>query len=84
MLWKTEGPGWQDLGVTYYEDRAAAEGDDLPLFGNRRFDVVLPNGPPSYVGTTVKVRWLVRLRLRYAGGGESLRELPFSLGQAEA
>ena len=43
---------------------------------------VLPDGPPSYEGPIVKVRWRVRLRLRYADGGEVLDERPFSLGPA--
>jgi hypothetical protein len=83
-LWETHGPGQKDLGVCHYEDRAAVDGDDLPLYGTRPFQVPLPSGPPSYEGAVVKIRWLVRLRLRYADGGEVLRELPFSLGRAEA
>jgi hypothetical protein len=83
MLWETLGPGWKDLGVCHYEDRAAADGDDLSLFGTRSFQVKLPDGPPSYEGRNVKIHWLVRLRLRYADGGEVLRELPFLLGWTE-
>ena len=80
VLWETHGRGRKDLGVCYYEDRAAAEGDDIPLYGTRPFEVRLPDGPPSHAGTVFKIRWLVRLRLRFADGGESLRELPFQLG----
>jgi hypothetical protein len=84
VLWESAPPGWKDLGVCYYEGRAAVEGDDLPLYGARSFQVTLPDGPPSYDGKAVKVRWLARLRLRYADGGEVVREVPFALGRAEA
>jgi hypothetical protein len=83
VLWTTGGPGTPELGVCHYEGREAVDGDDLGLYGARRFDAPLPVGPFSYDGAVVKVRWAVRLRLRYARGGELVRELPFRLGAAE-
>jgi hypothetical protein len=41
--------------------------------------VRLPDGPLSYDGQVVKIRWAVRLRLRYPDGEERLRELRFRL-----
>jgi hypothetical protein len=83
VLWETGSPGAKDLGVCHYEDRAAVDGDDLALYGARSFAITLPDGPPSFQGSSVKVRWLVRLRLRYTDGGELLREQPFLVGRTE-
>jgi hypothetical protein len=80
VLWYTEPPGTAELGVCHYEEHAAADGDDAPLYGRHSFRARLPGGPPSYDGKEVKLRWAVRLRLRYVSGEEVVRELPFRLG----
>jgi hypothetical protein len=82
VLWQTEPPGTAELGVCHYEEHAAVEGDAGPLYGRRSFRVRLPGGPPSHDGRAVKVRWAVRLRLRYASGEEVVREVPFLLAPA--
>jgi hypothetical protein len=82
VLWYTEPPGTAELGVCHYEEHAAVEGDDAPLYGRRPFRVRLPAGPPSHDGRAVKVRWAVRLRLRYVSGEEVVREVPFRFGAA--
>jgi hypothetical protein len=84
VFWETDGPGGKDLGVCHYDDRAADDGDDLALYVTRAFAVPLPDGPPTFQASNVKLHWQVRLRLRYADGGEVLREAPFVLGRAES
>jgi hypothetical protein len=79
VLWQTAGKGTVEIGVCHYEAHAAIEGDDLPLHGTRSFQTRLPDGPPSHEGTIVKIRWLTRLRLRYADGIERLCEIPIQL-----
>jgi hypothetical protein len=84
VLWHADAPGGGDLGVCHYEEHAAEDGDDLPLYAPRQYRVRLPDGPPSYHGKAVRVQWAVRLRLRYVNGTEVLHELPFRLVIARA
>jgi hypothetical protein len=77
VLWYAGAAGAGDLRVCHYKEHAAVDGDDLALYAPRCFHVQLPEGPPSYQGKLVQVRWAVRLRLRYVSGAEVLRELPF-------
>jgi hypothetical protein len=79
VLWYTADDAGADMGVCHYEGHEAIEGDDLPLYRERRFRVSLPAGPFSYDGEAVKVRWAVRLRVRYLAGEEQVHELPFRL-----
>jgi hypothetical protein len=81
VLWYTAPPGEQEMGVAHYDEHTAVDGDDLPLYGTRQFQARLPDGPSSYDGKAVIIRWVVRLRLRYVTGDELLRELPFRLGR---
>ena len=78
VLWYTPPPGEEVRKILHEEQHAAANGDDEPLYAARRFEVQLPDGPPSYEGKVVIIRWAVRLRLRYADGDELVRELPFA------
>jgi hypothetical protein len=41
---------------------------------------VLPKSPLSYDGAIVQIRWCVRLRIFFAGGGQFTEDLPFVLG----
>jgi hypothetical protein len=84
VLWYTAGAGIPELGVAYYEEHEAVDGDDLPLYTSREFRARLPSGPFSYDGTLFQVRWAVRLRLRYADGEEVVREIPFALGSSSS
>jgi hypothetical protein len=79
VLWYTADTGGADMGVCHYEGHEAIDGDDLPLYRERRFRVSLPSGPFNYDGEVVKVCWAVRLRLRYVNGEEQVHELPFRL-----
>jgi hypothetical protein len=82
VLWRTNDAGSEEMGVCHYELREMKDDDELPLYGEGRFQVRLPLGPRSFEGELVKIRWLVRVRLRYADGDERLRELGFQLGPA--
>lgn len=84
VLWYTGPPGAVELGVCHYREHRAVEENDLPLCDTRRFEARLPDGPPSYDGKAVAIRWAVRLRLRYADGEELVRELQFRLGALRA
>lgn len=78
ILWYTPPPGAEDRDVFHKEEHMAVDGDDGPLYATRRFEVSLPDGPPSCEGKAVSIRWVVRLRLRYADGQEVVRELSFA------
>ncbi len=53
VLWETAGKGSTDRGVIHHVE--------LPP-GEHAFEVPLPRLPLTYVGTMIKVHWLVRLR----------------------
>jgi hypothetical protein len=82
VLWHTEGRGNEDLGVVHYEEW----GGDRPFDATRphAFVARLPRTPHSYDGVIVKIHWCVRLRVRWVGGGETLRECAFRLGDVTA
>jgi hypothetical protein len=80
VLWTTAGP--EEMGVAHYEEHAAVEGNDLPLYATRRFSTRLPDGPLSLDGKAVTIRWAVRLRLRYVNGDEVVKDLLFRLAAA--
>jgi hypothetical protein len=84
VVWSAGESTGADLGVCHYEQHEAINDNDLSLYGRHRFKAVLPAGPPSHDGPLVKIRWAVRLRLRYADGAEVLHELPFRLGTSES
>jgi hypothetical protein len=80
VLWHTEGKGDEDLGVVHFEEW----GRDRPFEGGGpyAFTARLPRTPHSYDGVIVKVHWCVRLRARWEGSGETLRECTFRLGDS--
>jgi hypothetical protein len=80
VLWHTTGKGDEDLGVIHFEDWSPARGKPFDLSQPHAFDVRLPRTPLTYDGFLIKIHWCVRVRARWAGGGESLREEPFRLG----
>jgi hypothetical protein len=84
VLWYTAAPGHTEMGVYCYQEHTAFDGNDQALYGHRSFHAQLPDGPFSYEGKVVKIRWAVRLRLRYVSGEERVRELPFYLGAVGA
>jgi hypothetical protein len=77
LLWTTEGAGKAEMEVLHYEEHVALEDEDLSLYHDQRFRCPLRAGPPSHDGPLFRVRWLVRVRLRYTSGTERVVELPF-------
>jgi hypothetical protein len=84
VLWYTDDQGGREMGVCHYEGRETSDADDLSLYGKRTFAARLPAGPFSYDGEVLKLRWAVRLRLRYLDGEEQVTELRFRLVAASA
>jgi hypothetical protein len=82
VLWYTREPGTVDQGVCHFEEFTAVDGDPQSLYRDRSFRTRLPDGPFTYDGEVVKVRWAVRLRLRYVNGEDVVQEVPFRLGTA--
>lgn len=81
VLWETEGAGDQDRIVHHFNRREAEDG--APPFDSderRRFSITLPEGPHSYEGALIKVRWFVRARMVEEDGSEWTGELPFRFG----
>jgi hypothetical protein len=79
VLWYTGWPGVRELGVCHHDEQTAVAADDLRLYQPQPYAVRLPQGPCTYEGHVVKLRWVVRLRLRYTDGDEVVGELPFRL-----
>lgn len=84
VLWRAPAPGSSELGVCHYEEHTAREEGEHPVYGTHAFHTRLPEGPLSYEGQVVIIRWAVRLRLRYVNGDERVCELPFRLAQGNA
>jgi hypothetical protein len=84
VLWHTEGKGDEDLGVVHFEDWSGPR--DRPFDRSRpyAFTARLPLTPLSYDGFLIRIHWCVRVRARWAAGGETLREVPFRLGDVPA
>ncbi|MCA9193699.1 MAG: hypothetical protein KDB03_18130 [Planctomycetales bacterium] len=86
VVWYTEGKGSEDIGVHHFESVAGPEGlksGELPLesmLGPRQVVCQLPQGPLSYEGRIIKIRWCARLRLFLRDGREISAEKPFYLG----
>ncbi len=79
VLWRTEGKGDEDLSVILFVEWSS---EDQPFDFDRPhpFRVRLPRSPLSYHGLLIKIRWLVRLRVRWGRDGETLAEESFELG----
>ncbi len=80
VLWHTAGYGDEDLGVIHFEEWPAKGDRPFDQTQPHAFTARLPRTPLSYDGEIVQVRWCVRVRARWVGGGETLREEPFCLG----
>ncbi|MFO0930815.1 MAG: hypothetical protein U0736_27915 [Gemmataceae bacterium] len=79
VLWRTEGKGDEDLGVVLFQEWSA-EGNALEFDRPQPFAVQLPRSPLTYDGELVKIRWMVRVRVRWNAGQEIVAEEPFQLG----
>jgi hypothetical protein len=81
VLWTTAGHGDKDCIIHHFDKWEIKAG--APHFDSnepRRFSVLLGEGPHSYEGLVVKVRWLVRIRMVEEDGTEWLGEQLFRLG----
>ncbi|MBL8716922.1 MAG: hypothetical protein JNL79_13050 [Myxococcales bacterium] len=70
VLWETQGKGTTDLGVIHHRELGA---------GEHPFEVALPRLPLTYVGTLIKVRWLVRLRRIATIGDDQVVDAEFEV-----
>jgi hypothetical protein len=80
VLWYTTGKGDQDMGVHFFERRAAADITSGELRQLWRLETPLPNTPLTYEGVIVKVAWCVRVRVFLDRGKEFSADVPFRLG----
>ncbi len=80
VIWHTDGKGEEDLGVHFFQRRKQSTLDASQLAQTHRISTVLPKSPLSYDGAIVQIRWCVRLRIFFAGGGQFTEDLPFVLG----
>jgi hypothetical protein len=80
VLWQTEGKGTTDMGVIQHTAWTRAANTLADLGNPQEISATLPRSPWSYDGTLVKVRWCVRVRVRWGRRGEEVREAPFELG----
>ena len=70
ILWETQGKGTTDLGVIHHRELTA---------GEHPFEVALPRLPLTYVGTLIKVRWLVRLRRIHTSDADHVIDQEFEV-----
>lgn len=66
LFWFTEGQGSRDVGLL-----AKEEWPQLPPSGERAFQFLLPNGPFSFSGTLISLRWALEVLVE--PGGASAR-----------
>lgn len=82
VLWQTEGKGDTDLGVIQHTAWTRSTGTLADLANPQEFSVTLPRTPWSYDGKLIKIRWLVRVRIRWGRKGEEVRDASFQLSPA--
>ena len=80
VLWFTEGKGDPDMAVHAFTRRDPTDATFTSVTQPQTFSTLLPDGPLSYNGLIVKVRWCVRVRVFLARGKELCEEEPFQLG----
>ena len=90
VLWYTEGKGDTDFAIHDFwrlTFDSAGNSTQIPTSCRpARLGTILPDGPLSYRGLIVKLRWCMRVR-GFGGnrGREEIHaELPFQLGRASA
>lgn len=79
ILWLTSGKGDEDLGVHFFLRRQASEAE-IDLRALFRFESALPNSPLSYDGSSIKIHWLIRIKVFLEGEREFCQDLSFQLG----
>jgi hypothetical protein len=82
VLWYTEGKGESDLSVQWFLRHEASDVSFSLLTEPQQFRMRLPDGPLSYDGLIVKIKWCVRVRVFPAWGREVVVEEAFVLGNA--
>jgi hypothetical protein len=76
VLWETSGKGDTDSGVAFVTKLSCS------LSGApESVTVELPEEPCSYEGPTLKIQWLVRVRMKQSDGLETVEETMFRVGQ---
>jgi hypothetical protein len=80
VMWRTAGQGEEDLGVHFFQRKAAEDEQPLDLTLPFRFETTLPSSPLSYDGVLVKVCWCVRVRVLMAREKDIVAEKEFRLG----
>lgn len=81
VLWHTEGKGEEDLGVVAFRRHENDHGWPFVSRLGEHFAAVLPEGPLSYDGWIVKIRWCVRVRVFPRHGRELVGAREFLLGE---
>ncbi|MDO4558278.1 MAG: hypothetical protein Q4C47_04870 [Planctomycetia bacterium] len=89
VLWYTEGKGDMDFAIHDFWRLSFDTITSVQIPTQRRparFCTILPEGPLSYRGLIVKLRWCVRVRGFGGGPGSNgiQAELPFQLGRTSA
>lgn len=89
VLWYTEGKGDLDFAIHDFWRLSLDATSSVQIPTQRRparFSTQLPEGPLSYRGLIVKLRWCVRVRgFGCDPGNEGIQaELPFQLGRTSA
>jgi hypothetical protein len=80
-LWVTESTGDTDTAIHHCERRKAEPaGPPLDSATPARFSIPLPEGPHSYEGALIKIRWLVRVTMVDEDGQTWTGQAPFRLG----
>ncbi len=65
LLWYTEGRGTRDVGVVAEQELTSSE-----LTGDREVDLAVPEGPYSFSGSLITLRWVVELAVEPNGDAE--------------
>lgn len=76
-VWYTEGRGDKDEGVVWHQ--TLAENEELDSQRAFPLEIPMPEGPWTYDGKLIKIRWVVRVRVKPQGESEIAGEKPFSL-----
>jgi hypothetical protein len=83
VIWLTSGKGEEDIGVHFFQRRPKSTLEPAVLKRPHRLSTVLPPSPLSYDGAIVQIRWLLRIRIFFAGGVQFTEDCPFRLGKTD-
>lgn len=77
VVWYTEGRGDKDEGVVW--NQILAENEELDSQRAFPLEIPMPEGPWTYDGKLIKIRWVIRVRVKPQGESETAGEKPFDL-----